>query len=269
MSEAAWIDSHCHLDFPDFAEEGVAALVDRARLNRVGGMLTISTHTQRLARYTAIADQFPNVWTTVGVHPHQAAEEGETTITAERLVTLANSHPKIVAIGECGLDYHYDFAPREVQHRVFRAHIEAAIKTGLPLIIHAREADDDIIALLEEFKGRGLTGVMHCFSSTERLADYALSIGFYLSFSGMVTFPKAANVQEICKKIPLERLLVETDAPYLAPIPYRGKRNEPAFVSHTGRFVAELHKIDELHFIIQQQGNFYTLFKKIKREDNV
>ena len=259
-----WIDSHCHLDFPDFAEEGVAALVDRARLNRVGGMLTISTHTQRLDRYTAIADQFPNVWTTIGVHPHQANEPGETDITAAKLVTLANSHPKIVAIGECGLDYHYDYAPRDVQQRVFREHIKAAIETGLPIIIHAREADDDMIAILSEFKGKGLTGVMHCFSSTKTLADFALSIGFYISFSGMVTFPKAKEIHEICKSIPLNKILIETDSPYLAPVPYRGKRNEPSFVSHTGRFVSELHVLDEINVMDETTKNFYSLFKKIK-----
>lgn len=267
--EPYWIDSHCHLDFADFADEGVAAIVDRARLNRVGAMLTISTHTKRLERYTALADQFPNIWTTVGVHPHQAAEAGETNITADELVTLANSHPKIVAIGECGLDYHYDYAPRDVQHRVFRAHLEAAAQTKLPVIIHAREADDDIIALLSEYKGRGLRGVMHCFSSTKALADYALSIGFTLSFSGIVTFPKATEIHHICTATPLDRVLVETDAPYLAPIPYRGKRNEPAFVSHTGRFVAQLHQKDEAHVMSQVMDNFYKLFNKINGDSHV
>ncbi len=271
MSErfAYWVDSHCHLDFPDFAEEGVAALVDRARLNRVGAMLTISTHTARLTRYTAIADQFPNIWTTIGVHPHQASEEGETTITTDQLIEMATSHPKIVAIGECGLDYHYDFAPRDVQHRVFRTHIEAAIKTDLPIIIHAREADDDMMAILGDYKGRGLRGVMHCYSSGLALAEFALSIGFYISFSGMVTFPKATNVHEICRKIPLDRILVETDAPYLAPIPYRGKRNEPAFVSHTGRFVADLHGLDEAKVMNQTTSNFYNLFNKITDKPHV
>ncbi len=261
-----WIDSHCHLDFPDFAEEGVEAIVERARLNRVGGMLTISTHTARIDRYTALVDRFPNVWTTIGVHPHQANEDGERDITAADLVKMANSHPKIVAIGECGLDYHYDYAPREQQHKVFREHIKAALETGLPIIIHAREADDDIIKLLAEVEGKGLTGVMHCFSSTQKLADYALGIGFYVSFSGIVTFPKANLIHEVCKSIPLDKLLVETDAPYLAPTPYRGKRNEPSFVTHTGRYIARLHQKDEIEVMNKSTDNFYRLFKKINGE---
>ncbi|MDB5477961.1 MAG: LuxR family transcriptional regulator [Alphaproteobacteria bacterium] len=266
MTYTYWADSHCHLDFPDFAEEGVEALVERARLNRIGVMLTISTHTQRLERYTALAEQFPNVWSTIGVHPHQANEDGERDITVDQLCAMAASHPKIVAIGECGLDYHYDYAPREVQHQVFRTHIRAAIDSGLPIIIHARQADDDIIGILKE-EGAGtkpLRGVLHCFSSTKALADYALEIGFYVSFSGILTFPKAVELHEICKSIPLEKLLIETDAPFLAPIPYRGRRNEPAFVSHTGRFLAGLHGLDEAKVMDQTTDNFFNLFNKIE-----
>lgn len=259
-----WIDSHCHLDFPDFAEEGVAALVDRARLNRVGGMLTISTHTARIDRYTALADAFPNVWTTIGVHPHQAAEAGETDITADRLVQLAASHPKIVAIGECGLDYHYDYAPRDVQKRVFTAHLDAAVAADLPVIIHAREADADMAAMLAPYAGR-VRGVMHCFSSGAELARTALGMGLYVSFSGIVTFPKSTDLQEICAATPLEKILVETDAPYLAPVPYRGKRNEPSFVSHTGRYIAKLHQKNEDEVMHQTTQNFFSLFNKIKR----
>lgn len=262
-----WVDSHCHLDFDDFKDDGVESLIDRARLNRVGYMLTISTHTQRIKRYTDLADRFSNVWTTIGVHPHQANEEIEREITKEQLITMANSHKKIVAIGECGLDYHYDFAPHAQQHKVFHAHIESAIETNLPIIVHAREADDDIIGILKEYEGRGLKGVMHCFSSTKALAEYALSVGFYLSFSGIVTFPKAPEIQEICKATPLDRILVETDAPYLAPVPYRGKRNEPAYVSHTGRFVASLHNKDEGEVAEQTTRNFFTLFDKIEKHD--
>lgn len=272
MTEAVWTDSHCHLDFPDFDLEqggdGLEALVDRARLNRVMYMLTISTHTRRLARYTTIADRFDNIWTTVGVHPHQANEEGERDVTVEQLVEMADSHPKIVAIGECGLDYHYDYAPREVQHQVFRTHLRAAVQTGLPVIIHAREADEDMMRILRE-EGAGpngkLRGVMHCFSSTPELAKFALELGFFVSFSGIVTFPKSNVLHEVCKFIPLNKLLIETDAPYLAPVPYRGKRNEPSFVSHTGRFVAELHKKDEIEVSHQTTDNFFNLFSKIKR----
>lgn len=261
---ATWVDSHCHLDFPDFAEEGIDAFVDRARLNRVGHMLTISTHTQRLKTYTDLADRFANVWTTVGVHPHQANEDGEREITAEKLIAMAASHAKIVGIGEAGLDYHYDFAPKDQQHKVLRAHVDAAIETGLPLIIHAREADDDMIAALQGMGAKGLKAVMHCFSSTAKLAKYALDSGFYLSFSGIVTFPKAAEIQDICRHAPIDRILVETDAPYLAPVPYRGKRNEPAFVSHTGRFVAKLHNMDEGDMAHATSRNFFTLFSKIE-----
>lgn len=269
-NEAVWVDSHCHLDFPDFAEEGVAALIDRARLNRVMYMLTISTHTARIKRYTDLVDQFENVWTTIGVHPHQADEDGEREITVEQLVTMANSNPKIVGIGECGLDYHYEYAPKDVQERVFRTHIRAAIETGLPIIIHARLADDDMIAILEDErrlagdKADRLRGVLHCFSSTRKLAEYALQIGFYVSFSGIVTFPKSTDIQEICRDMPLDRILVETDAPYLAPVPYRGKQNQPAFVSHTGCFVAKIHNIDEVDFSHQSSDNFFHLFNKIK-----
>lgn len=262
----SWVDSHCHIDFSDFADEGIAAIVDRARLNRVEAMLLISTHTQRLSRYLDIAGRFPNIWTTIGVHPHQANEDVERDITTDKLVRLAQSGKKIVAIGECGLDYHYDYAPRDKQKDMFKIHIESAIQTGLPLIVHAREADDDVIAVLKECdaKPRGLTGVMHCFSSTKKLADYALDIGFYISCSGIVTFPKSTDLQDICRVIPLDRLLVETDAPYLAPTPYRGKRNEPAYVGHTGRFVAQLKGLQELDVARQTTQNFYDLFNKTR-----
>lgn len=266
-----WVDSHCHLDFADFAEEGVVKIIDRARLNRVGHMLTISTHTKRIENYTAIADQFEDVWTTIGVHPHQANEEYERLVTAEKLVSLAKSHPKIVAIGECGLDFHYDFAPRDVQEAIFREHITAAIETDLPLVIHSRDADKDMMRILKDCGAgqNGLKAVMHCFSSTPELADFALKMGFFVSFSGMVTFPKSTELQTICKHIPLDRLLVETDAPYLAPVPYRGKRNEPAYVSHTGRFIVELHQQDEAMVMKQTSDNFFRLFNKIKENANV
>jgi len=263
MTYDYWVDSHCHLDFLDFQEEGVEKLIDRARLNRVGAMLTISTHTARLERYTAIADRFPNVWTTIGVHPLHAHEDGEREVTKDALVQIANSHPKIVGIGECGLDYHYQIETKDIQQKIFREHIEAAIETGLPLIIHARAADDDMIAILSEYKNCGLNGVMHCFSSTRKLSDFAVEFGFYISFSGILTFPKSVELHEICQSIPLNKLLIETDAPYLAPIPYRGKRNEPAFVNHTGSFLAKLHSLNEKDAMCQTSDNFFKLFKKI------
>jgi TatD DNase family protein len=258
-----WVDSHCHLDFADFAEEGVEAIIDRARLNRVGAMLTISTHTARIDQYKALADQFPNVWATIGVHPLNAHEDGERDITAEQLVEMAASHPKIVAIGECGLDYHYQKETAEIQAKVFREHLKAAIAANLPIIIHNRDSDKDMMAILSDFAGQGLRGVMHCFSSSKELATYALSIGFYVSFSGILTFPKAVEIHEICKNIPLKNILIETDAPYLAPIPYRGKRNEPAFVSHTGCFLSQIHAIDEQDAMHETTDNFYNLFNKI------
>jgi TatD DNase family protein len=264
MTEIMWTDSHCHLDFPDFVEEGVETLVERAKINRVENLLIISTHVARLDRYTAIADRFPTVWTTIGVHPLHAHEDGERDVTSADLVKMANSHPKIVGIGECGLDYHYQADTKDIQQKVFREHLKAAIETDLPVIIHARDADQDIMAILSEFEGQGLRGVMHCFTASSELAKYALSIGFNISFSGILTFPKAVDLHELCKSIPLERLLVETDAPYLAPIPYRGKRNEPAYVSHTGRFLAKLHGIDEVDAARQTTDNFFKLFNKIK-----
>ncbi len=266
-----WVDSHCHINFPDFQtmEGGVDSVVERARLNRVTHMLNISTHTQKLPQSLALTDSYSNVFSSVGVHPHNVLDEGEAHITADDLITLAQ-HPKIIAIGESGLDYHYDFAPKEAQHAMFRAHILATAKTGLPLVIHAREADDDIIKILQEMCEQPevkthLKGVMHCFSSTAQLAEFALEIGFHISFSGVLTFKNAINLQEIAKTVPLDRLLVETDAPYLAPIPYRGKTNEPAYVSHTGRFLAGLHDTDEHEMARITTDNFFNLFSKAKR----
>lgn len=259
-----WFDSHCHLDFEQFTTaEGTAAVVANARLHRVSPLITISTHVSRAKTYTDIAEQFDDVYTTIGIHPHHGGEE---ITTVAELVALSQ-HPKVVAIGEAGLDYHYDFVPRDVQAQVFRTHVQAARATGLPLIIHAREADDDMIALLQDELAdttQGpLKGVMHCFSSSQKLAEFALSIGFYISFSGVLTFPRATDLQELAKILPLDKLLVETDAPYLAPKAYRGQRNEPAYVAHTGRFLAELRGLDEAACATQLRQNFFRLFDKI------
>jgi TatD DNase family protein len=270
-SEPLWVDSHCHIDFPDFdqVEGGREGVIERARLNRVGHMLNISTHTTKLPRSLGLAEAHANIFSSVGVHPHNVLDDGENAITTADLVRLAQ-HPKIIAIGESGLDYHYDFAPKDVQANMFRQHIRAAAATGLPLVIHAREADDDIITILaqehEELKEKHqLKGVMHCFSSTQKLADFALSIGFSISFSGVLTFKNATDLQAIAKTVPADRLLVETDAPYLAPIPYRGRTNEPAYVSHTGRFLAGLKDIDEAEFATITTTNFFNLFSKATR----
>lgn len=266
-----WVDSHCHINFPDFQkmEGGVDGVIERARLNRVTHMLNISTHTTRLPESIALTDSYSNVFSSVGVHPHNVLDDGEQHITTDDLIRLS-AHPKIIAIGESGLDYHYDFAPKDVQHAMFKNHIRAAAETGLPLVVHAREADDDIIAILKEMREsaqvkNNLKGVMHCFSSTQQLADFAVEIGFHVSFSGVLTFKNAQNLQEIAKTVPLERLLVETDAPYLAPIPYRGKTNEPAYVSHTGRFLAGLKEIDEADMAKITTDNFFKLFSKASR----
>jgi TatD DNase family protein len=260
-----WFDSHCHLDFEQFtAAEGTAAIVANANLHGVSPLITIATHISRAKTYTDIAEQFADVYTTMGIHPHHGAEE--TTSVAE-LVALS-AHPKVVAVGEAGLDYHYDFVAKNVQEKTFRTHVQAARAANLPLIIHARDADSDMIKILQDEladKSQGpLNGVMHCFSSGQALAEFALSIGFYISFSGVLTFPRATDLQALAKILPLDRLLIETDAPYLAPKAYRGQRNEPAYVAHTGRFLAELRGLDEQTCATQLRQNFFALFSKIK-----
>ncbi|MBL8660362.1 MAG: TatD family hydrolase, partial [Rhodospirillales bacterium] len=234
------VDSHCHLDFPDFEDE-LDAVVARAGAAGVGTMLTISTHLSRFERVRAIAERYDNVWCTVGVHPHEAAGEGPA--TSEALIDLAR-HPKVVAFGETGLDYYYEHSPREVQARSFRTHIAAARATRLPVIVHTRNADEETARLLaEEHAAGAFGGVIHCFSSTPAMAEKAIALGLYISFSGIVTFKKADALRAVAQSVPLERLLVETDAPYLAPVPNRGKRNEPAFVVHTAAEVARVRGV--------------------------
>jgi TatD DNase family protein len=232
------IDTHCHLDFPDFATDGVDALIARARASGVTRMVTISTRVKKVATYRALAEAHDEVFFTVGTHPHNAAEEPE--VTADDLVALA-AHPKCIGIGEAGLDYHYDKSPRPAQAASFRTHIAAARRTALPLVIHARAADEDMIAILEaEYAAGPFKAILHCFSSGAELARRGLALGFYLSFSGILTFKNSADLRAIAAAAPLDRLLVETDAPYLAPVPHRGKRNEPAFVRHTAEVLAEV-----------------------------
>jgi TatD DNase family protein len=256
------IDSHCHLDFPDFASE-IDAVVDRARMAGVGTMLTICTRLRAFDGVRAVAERFDNVWCSVGVHPHEAKEEplDEAGALVER-----THHPKVVGIGEAGLDYYYEHSPRDDQIRNFRAHIEAARATGLPLIVHARDADDDMGAILSEEMEKGrFTGLLHCFSSTRKLAETALSLGMFISISGIVTFKKSDELRAIVADVPLERLLVETDAPYLAPMPYRGKRNEPAFVVHTANAVAAIKGVEPQRLAEATSDNFFRLFGKAKR----
>ena len=252
------VDSHCHLDFPDFAAER-EAVIARARSAGVGTMLTISTRLDEFAGVQAIAEAHDGIWCSVGVHPHEAKDHPA--LGRQELVTLA-AHPKVVGIGECGLDFHYDLSPRDIQERVFRAHIEASRATGLPLIVHAREADHEIARILDE--ERPPPGVMHCFSSGRALADAALALGFYISISGIVTFRNAEELRAIVRDVPLDRLLVETDAPYLAPVPYRGKRNEPAFVAATAAAVATLKGLEPEDLAAATSANFFRLFGKAR-----
>jgi TatD DNase family protein len=256
------VDSHCHLDFPDFAAER-DAVVARARAAGVGRMVTISTRVRRFAEVLAVAKAYDEVYCSVGTHPHNAAEEPD--VTAEELVRLS-SHPKVVAIGEAGLDYFYDHAPREAQAAGLRTHIEAARRTGLPLVIHSRDADADMSAILEDETGKGaFPFILHCFSSGPDLAATGVKLGGYVSFSGILTFRKSENLRAIARTVPHDRLLVETDAPYLAPMPHRGKRNEPAFVANTAAVLAETigATVDEIARITTD--NVFRLFAKMPR----
>jgi TatD DNase family protein len=256
---ARLIDSHCHLDFPDFQGQ-VPEVLARAEANGVAHLVTICTRVSEFDKVLAIAESDPRISCSVGIHPHEAADEPS--VDAERLVELAK-HPKVVGIGEAGLDYYYDKSPRERQRQVFATHIEASRRSGLPLIVHSRDADDDTIEELRigATKG-GLTGVIHCFTSTQKLADAALEIGFYISLSGIVTFKNAEELRAVIKTVPLDRLLVETDSPYLAPVPKRGKKNEPSFVKHTAAFAAQLFGMSDEAFAAKTTENFQRLFSK-------
>jgi TatD DNase family protein len=250
------VDSHCHLGFPDFAAER-EAVIGRAKAAGVETMLTICTRLDQFDGVCAIAEAYDGIWCSVGAHPHEAADHA--TLLSDRLLALTD-HPKVVGIGETGLDFHYDLSPREVQEHVFRTHIAASRASGLPLIIHAREADCEIARILEE--ERPPPGVLHCFSSGRALAETAIELGFYVSISGIVTFRNAEELRAIVRDLPLDRLLVETDAPYLAPVPYRGKRNEPAFVATTAIAVAALKDVAPEHLAAATRENFFRLFTK-------
>jgi len=254
------VDSHCHLDFPDFAEER-AAIVQRAVAAGVERMVTISTRVKTFPQVIEIAESFDEVYCSVGTHPHNAAEEPD--VTAEELVSFS-AHPKVVAIGEAGLDYHYDYAPRDAQAKSFRVHIDAARRTGLPLVIHARSADDDVAAILREETAKGaFPFILHCFSSGPALAATGVELGGYISFSGILTFRNSEEIRQIARTVPRERLLVETDAPYLAPVPHRGKRNEPSYVVQTARVLAETIGVDEAAIASITTDNFFRLFSKM------
>lgn len=253
------VDSHCHLDFPDFAEDR-AGFIARARDAGVGAMVTISTRVRRFDDIRSIAEAYDNVFCTIGTHPHNADEE--TDVTADELVALA-SHPKIVGIGECGLDYFYRHGSPEAQAAGFRTHIEAARRTSLPLIIHTRDADTDTAAILEDEMAKGAFGfVLHCFTGGRDLAMTGIRLGGYVSFSGILTFKKSEDLRAIARDLPEDRILVETDAPYLAPAPHRGKRNEPAFVAHTASVLAETRGVDAAEIAHITTANFRRCFPR-------
>ena len=258
------VDSHCHLDCDSLSEE-IDMVVARARLAGIGTMLTISTRLDRFTGVLAIAERFEDIWCSVGVHPHEAGAESD--VTTRQLVELSE-HPKVVGIGETGLDYYYEHSSRELQQRSFRAHICAARETGLPIIVHSRNAEADTAQILtEEYAGGAYPGLLHCFSATKQLAETALEIDFRISFSGIVTFKNAGEVRDAAQIVPMDRLLVETDAPYLAPVPHRGKTNEPSFVVHTAATVAELKGVTNAEIADVTTENFFRLFTKVRRPE--
>ncbi len=257
------VDSHCHLDFPELSEE-LDEVVRRAELAGVSHMVTISTHIRKFDQIKAIAEGYDNIFCSVGTHPHNADKELD--FKADDIAKLAE-HPKCVAIGEAGLDYFYDNAPREAQAQGLRAHIDAARMTQLPLVIHSRDADDDMISILKEGMEQGAyPALLHCFSSGRKLAMEALEMGHYVSLSGILTFKRSQEIRDIVADVPLDRLLVETDAPYLAPMPYRGKRNEPAYVAHTAEMLAEVKGVSKEEIARITTDNFFRLFSKAKQE---
>jgi TatD DNase family protein len=256
------VDSHCHLDFPDFKDE-LGDVVARAKTAGIGRMVTISTRVRRQADLLAIAERFPDVFCSVGTHPHHAHEELD--IGTADLVRHA-SHPRVVAIGEAGLDYHYDNSPRDAQEQGFRAHIAAARETGLPLVIHAREADEDVADILRnEAKKGAFPAVLHCFTGGRELAFTGIELGLYVSFTGILTFKNSEALRAIAKDLPADRIMVETDSPYLAPGKFRGKRCEPAYVVETARVLAETRGVSPEEIARQTTENFFRLFSKVPR----
>lgn len=252
------IDSHCHLDY--FSDAEIEDILARAHAAGVERMVTIGTSIPQAEAVQALVERFPQVWGTIGVHPHRAAEGVMPSV--EELVALA-AHPRIIGLGESGLDYFYDKAPRETQREGFRRHIRAARATGLPLVIHARDADDDIAGILaEEREGGPFAFLLHCFSSTPALADAAVAMGGYISFSGILTFPRSTELRELAARLPADRLLVETDAPYLAPVPLRGKRCEPGHTALTAQVLAAARGVSAEDIAATTTANFHRLFTK-------
>lgn len=254
------VDSHCHLDFPDFEEE-LPDVINRAEAAGISRLVTICTRVAKFRQVLAVAERFDNVYCSVGTHPHNSHEELD--VTADHLVDLA-AHPKVVAIGEAGLDYFYQKDHAHAQAQSLRVHIDAARRTGLPLVIHSRDADEDMIAILEEETGKGgFPAVLHCFSSGRELMERGVALGLYVSFSGILTFKRSEELRAIAADVPMDRLLVETDAPYLAPQPWRGKRNEPSYVAHTCEILAGVKGVSDKEMRSVTTENFFRLFSKV------
>ena len=254
------VDSHCHLDFPDFADD-LEGVVARAAAAGIGRIVTISTRVRRLGELLAIAERFPNVYCSVGTHPHHADEEDG--IPAGELIELTR-HPKVVALGEAGLDYFYQHGSPAAQERGFRAHIAAARATGLPLVIHTRDADDDCGRILEDEMSKGsFRAVLHCYTGGRELAMKAISLGLSISFTGILTFKKSQSLRDLAAELPADRIMVETDAPYLAPGKFRGKRNEPAYVVEIAKVLAEARAVSLEEISRQTTQNFFRLFSKV------
>jgi len=258
------VDSHCHLDFPHLSDQ-MDDVLARAKEAGIETLVTICTRVRKFDSVLAIAEAHDNIFCSVGTHPHNAEEERD--ITLEDILSLAK-HPKVVAIGEAGLDYHYDNSPREDQEKGFRTHIAAARETGLPLVIHTRDADEDTARILSEEMDKGaFTAVLHCFTAGAELARIGVELGLYVSFSGVLTFKKSDELREIAASLPLDRVLVETDAPYLSPEPKRGAKNEPANVVYTAAKLAEAMGVSNEEIARATTDNFYTLFSKAQRPE--
>jgi TatD DNase family protein len=253
------IDSHCHLNYEGLAERQ-SEVLENARERGVAGFLNISTRQREWGDIIAVAERESDVWASVGVHPHEA--DAHPDLGAAALVE-GSDHPRVIAIGECGLDYYYDKSDRQAQRERFQAHIDAARQTGLPLVVHTRDAEEDTAEILSQaVREGGVTGVLHCFTGSAELAKKALDLGFFISLSGIVTFKNAQDLQHTARKLPLDRMLVETDSPFLAPVPHRGQKCEPAFVADTASFVAELRGEDPNALAEATTANFFKLFKK-------
>ena len=256
-----FVDSHCHLNYKGLVEQEREVL-NRARSAGVHAMLNISTRESEWDAVIGLAEREPGVWASVGIHPHEADQHGD--ITSEKLIDKSRN-PRVVGIGETGLDYYYDYSDREQQKACFRQHIVAARETGLPIIVHTRDAEDDTAQIMrDEMEQGAYTGVIHCFTASADFARKALDLGLYISLSGIVTFKNAKDLQDVARTVPDDRLLIETDSPFLAPVPHRGKTCEPAYVASTAQFLAELKNVSIEHLADITTENFYTLFNKAK-----